>query len=34
MKYDSKGLISEKNRKRCVYCGFSIKAHTSIVKKL
>jgi len=34
MKYDSKGLISEKNKKRCVYCGFSMQARRSILKKL
>tara|TARA_B100001971_G_C17775797_1_gene327208 strand:- start:399 stop:503 length:105 start_codon:yes stop_codon:yes gene_type:complete len=34
MKYNSTGNLTEKNRKRCVYCGFSIKARTSIAKKL
>ncbi|MBI2208319.1 hypothetical protein HYU50_02385 [Candidatus Woesearchaeota archaeon] len=33
MKYNSTGLISEKNKKRCVYCGHSYKVRESIVQK-
>lgn len=34
MKYDSRGVILTKKRKRCVYCGRSFKAGDCIVKKL
>ena len=34
MKYQAQGLISEKKRKRCVYCGFSMGVRKSIVQKL
>ena len=34
MKYDSIGTMSEKKRKRCVYCGFSMSARKSILMKL
>lgn len=34
MKYDSRGMILTKKRKRCVYCGFSMSVNKSIIKKL
>jgi len=34
MKYQNTGLLSEKKRKRCVYCGKSFTARSRVVKKL
>jgi len=34
MKYNSAGLVSEKNIKRCVYCGKNFSVRKNIVQKL
>ncbi|MFH0868202.1 MAG: hypothetical protein V1831_02730 [Candidatus Woesearchaeota archaeon] len=34
MKYQSLKPISEKNKKRCVYCGHSYKIRRAIIKSL
>ncbi|MBL7055835.1 hypothetical protein ISS07_02900 [Candidatus Woesearchaeota archaeon] len=34
MKYDSAGPVSEKKRKRCVYCGKSYPVRKNILEKL
>ncbi len=34
MKYQTSKPISEKNKKRCVYCGFSMSVRKSTLKKL
>ncbi|MBI2134935.1 hypothetical protein HYU09_03015 [Candidatus Woesearchaeota archaeon] len=34
MKYSSAGLISEKNKKRCVYCGKSFSVRQNTIQKI
>ena len=34
MKYNSQGALSEKNKKRCVYCGKSFSVRNHIIQKI
>ncbi|MBI2651606.1 hypothetical protein HYX01_03990 [Candidatus Woesearchaeota archaeon] len=34
MKYQTHSLVSEKKRKKCVYCGFSMSAGKCIIKRV